>query len=172
MRRGDLLEEEFEKLFKDNYSDLFYRAYGIVEDREVSRDIVSDVFADAWKQYARLRQEAIVSYLHRAVQNRSIDWLRHEEVVKNYQQAYCEFVRHWAAAEEALPEEDIILAKQLLNTFPQQTRFIFEQCCLEGKKYREVARIMGLSEAAIHKHMVKALSILRNGFAIKNKNKK
>lgn len=37
-------ERAFEKLFKENYSPLYYNALYIVHDSEVARDVVNDVF--------------------------------------------------------------------------------------------------------------------------------
>ena len=160
------LEREFEELFKTNYSRLFYCAYDLVGDTEIAKDIVGDVFGETWGQYLRLREERIEAYLYRSVRNRSIDYLRHKSIEQQYQQAFLEQEKEWEEDAESI-EEDIVYMRKVLATFSSQTRLIFEQCYFRGKKYKEVAEAMNLSEAAIHKHMVKAFAILRKEF--KNK---
>ncbi len=158
------LEKEFEELFKVNYSRLFYCAYDITGNAEVSKDIVGDVFGEAWGQYVRLREEKADAYLYRSVRNRSIDYLRHKSIEQQYQQFFLQMELEWREENVEDLEEDIVYMRKILATFSSQTRLIFEQCYFKGLKYREVAEAMNLSEAAIHKHMVKAFAILRREF--------
>ncbi|HCC87224.1 MAG TPA: hypothetical protein DEQ17_03050 [Prevotella sp.] len=67
---------EFERLYKDNYSRLFYCSFDIVGDEEWAKDIVGDVFSRAWDDFSRLRNTNIPSYLFVMVRNRSIDHVR------------------------------------------------------------------------------------------------
>lgn len=165
MSRDNVIEKEFEELFKKNYSQLFYCAYDVVKDSETAKDIVNDVFSDTWADYARLRKERVEAYLFRSVRNRCIDYLRHEEIVLQYQAVFLEAGKEWENEEEEdFQEEDIAYMRRILSELPPRTRLIFEQCYFFGKKYKEVAAAMELSEAAIHKHMVKTFAVLREKF--------
>lgn len=172
MSHADLVEKEFEELFKVNYSKLFYCAYDFVRDTEAAKDIVSDVFDTAWSNYSRLRGEKVEAYLYRSVRNRCIDYLRHEVVVREHQQVFLEMRLEYEEEEDNEKlEADIARMRRILATLSPQTRLIFEQCYFEGKKYAEVAEAMSLSEAAVNKHMVKAFSTLRSGFQVKKQKK-
>lgn len=164
MRHVAFLEREFEELFKENYSRLFYCAYDITENVEASKDIVEDVFGEAWGRYAKLREMRIEAYLYRSVRNRSIDYLRHKFIERQYQQVFLDMESEWEDEDAEDLEEDIAYMRKIFATFSPQTRLIFEQCYFKGQKYKEVAEAMNLSEAAIHKHMVKAFAILREEF--------
>lgn len=164
MRNVAWLEKEFEELFKENYSRLFYCAYDIIGNAEASKDIVGDVFSEAWGQYVRLRKGRVDAWLYRSVRNRSIDYLRHQSVERQYQQVFLDMESEWEEEDSESLEEDIAYMRKILATFSSQTRLIFEQCYFKGQKYKEVAEAMNLSEAAIHKHMVKAFAILREEF--------
>jgi len=168
MRHIAFLEKEFEELFRENYSRLFYCAYDITNNAEVSKDIVGDVFSEAWGQYARLREERADAYLYRSVRNRSIDYLRHRSIERRYRQVFLDMESEWEDEDLESLEENIAYMRRILATFSSQTRLIFELCYFKGQKYKEVAEAMNLSEAAIHKHMVKAFAILREEFKKKN----
>ena len=49
------------------YDRLYYTACDWVEDAEVARDVVSDVFGELWVHYERLRNENLDAYLFRSV---------------------------------------------------------------------------------------------------------
>ncbi len=162
-------ETEFEDLFKKNYSRLFYCALDWVEDSEAAKDIVSELFSEVWNQYERLRNEKIEAYLYRSVRNRSINYLKHKAVVIQHQQSFLSMKEEFIDEDAAAHEENLQLIDSTLEQFTPQTRFIFEQCYFKGKKYQEVADLMGISSSAVHKHMNKAFAIFRKAFAEKEK---
>lgn len=163
-------EAEFEELFKKNYSRLFYCALDWVEDSEAAKDIVSEMFAEAWKQYERLRNENIEGYLFRSIRNRSINYLKHKSVEMQYQQSFSYQKEEIIDEDPIAHEENLQLIEEVIKGFTPQTRFIFEQCYFEGKKYQELADLMNISASAVHKHMNKAFATFRKVFAEKEKN--
>ncbi len=155
---------EFEELFKANYSRLFYCAYDIIGNAESAKDVVGEVLKDTWEIYPKIREERVDAYLYRSVRNRSIDFLRHKSIEEQYQETFLEMQSEWDDEDPNEWEDEIRFMRKVLATLSPQTRLIVEQCYYKGKKYKEVAEAMNLSEAAIHKHMVKAFAILREEF--------
>lgn len=161
-------EREFEELFKQNYSRLFYYALDCVEDEEASRDIVSEVFGEAWTRRDQLCGADMVAYLVRSVRNRSLNYLKHKTVVENYR-------RTVQAVREQLVEEDVEVHEArlqvvdaVMKNLSPQTREIFQLCYYEGKTYAETAELVGLGTGAVHKHVSKALAAFRQAFCAKN----
>ena len=57
--------DEFDRIYDKYYPQLFYYAYGFVEDSEICRDIVSDVFGQAWENVERLENATVgLSLIH------------------------------------------------------------------------------------------------------------
>lgn len=167
MDDGTAYSKEFEELFKENYSRLFYFALDWVEDEEAAKDIVSDMFSDVWADYARLRSLNLKTYITTAVRNRSINYLKHQSVDKNYRD-YVIKQKETAFDEDIdTQEENLKIIEKVLESLTPQTRTIFEQCYFEGKKYKEQAAEMNISVSAINKHMVKAFDAFRAAFAKK-----
>ena len=50
-----------------------------------------------------------------------------------------------------------------------KTKFVVDQCYLEGRKYVEVAEMMSISREGVRKHITKALNILRSAFNVEKK---
>lgn len=73
---------QFEHVFKEMHSQLFYLAYDIVGDRQVAQDMVSEVFVSLWKTHRDITFEKLRGYLYVSVRNRSLDWYRQKVTVK------------------------------------------------------------------------------------------
>lgn len=157
-------QNEFGELYKRNYSKLFYCALDIVNDEEWAKDIVGDVFSRAWTQYERLRGTDVESYLYVSVRNRSIDHVRRQQAIMGHHKLFLDIEREWHEAHSSEMEEEIGYMHKVVAALPERQRHIFRQCFLEGKRYLEVAAELGLSEASVHKYMVKTFACIREKF--------
>ncbi|MDY5813986.1 MAG: RNA polymerase sigma-70 factor [Bacteroides sp.] len=157
--------EEFEALFKQFHTRLFYAALDWVDDPEAAKDVVSEVFGDLWKHYDRLRQEPLEGYLFRAVKNRSINHLKRQECERRHCHTFWKERIRWIDNDARLHERRLRLIERTLETLPPQTRFIFEQCHFEGNTYARLAESMGVSSSTVHKHMSRAFAAFRKAFA-------
>ena len=133
--------EEFDKIYSKYYSQLFYYAYGFVEDSETCRDIVSDVFGQAWENIERLERATIGSYLYSCVRNKCIDYLRHDQAARQYVEYLQDVVEDDEGMTPEEYEERLRIVKQIISELPPRTRFVLEQCYFNNKKYQEVAVI-------------------------------
>jgi len=167
---ADSLERKFEALFKANYNLLFYRAFDLVEDEEIARDVVSEAFAQLWERFEAMQGEQITAYLYKSVTNRCLDYLRHERVVQMYAQDNQPTELEEEVHSELL-EEQLEYLQIVLDKVPAQKRNIFEQCYFENKKYKEVADIMDMNVSTVHKYMAQVYAFLRQEFAKKFKKK-
>lgn len=167
MNSGGTYYREFEELFRKNYSRLFFYALDWVEDEEAAKDIVSDTFGDVWADYGRLRGTNVAGYMVRMVKNRSINYIRHRQVTRNYRDRVIK--DKTAAFDDDLDtqEENLHVIDNVLKTLTPQTRVIFEECYFEGRTYREQAERMGISVSAVNKHMNKAFAAFRSALVKK-----
>ena len=158
--------DEFDRIYDKYYPQLFYYAYGFVEDSEICRDIVSDVFGQAWENVERLENATVGSFLYSCVRNKCIDYLRHDQAARQY----AEYLQEAVEDEEGLTpeeyEERMNNVKQIISELPPRPRFVLEQCYFNNKKYREVAEILDVTSSAVKKHIMKALAILRERLSV------
>ena len=77
MEKLDAHSAEFRQFFLVHYETLCIRAFRLVHDRNLSEDIVQDVFLMLWKRRTEIDfSRPVLPYLTTAVRNRSIDCLR------------------------------------------------------------------------------------------------
>lgn len=159
----------FERLFKENYTRLYYYALSFIPDPETCKDIVSESFRVLWERFDSIKQETMLSYMFAHVHNLCIDHIRHQEVESSYATSYLKIVSEMSSNDWSEQEEKMERILKIINGLPPQTKFVMEQCYLYKKKYREVAEILGLTESGVRKHIMKGLDTIRNEFSVKYK---
>ena len=148
-------------LFKEYYPQLYYYAYHLINDIEASKDIVSDAFEFLWNNYDKVNKATVKSYLYTYVRNKSIDYLRHQNVHQQFVQLYTDLTQNYVETDYQEWDEKMLAIQKAMQKLTPHTKHILEECYVEKKKYQEVAEELNVSVAAIHKNIVKALRILR-----------
>jgi RNA polymerase sigma factor (sigma-70 family) len=167
--RGDYREQQFQKLFAENYSQLYYAALYIVTDTETARDIVHDVFKDVWESYDPDDPKINFGYLYTITHNKCIDYCRHIAAQSRCMEAYVVMLEDMQRSEWDEKDQRLDKIYEIMQGLPARTRFVMEQCYLNEKKYSEVAEILGISQNAVKKHIIKALATIREYFCVNYK---
>jgi RNA polymerase sigma-70 factor (family 1) len=159
--------DSFEKLFQQMYTPLCQYCLRFVHVREVSEELVSDVFYTIWKNRARIEVTSPRSYLFTAVRNRGLDYLR-----KAKRSTCCNLDQANQIAAEALNSQELMIHRELdiavsrsIASLPKQCRLIFELSRDHGLKYREIALKLRISVKTVETQMGRALKHLRQSLA-------
>ena len=170
MSKEGISLSQFEQIFREQYSRLFYYANDFVLDEEAARDIVSDVFTAVWNDRGRMILSTLPSYLMTSVRNQSISYLRKNAGRESFEPSEA-MASLMADSEEDLSclDERLEKLQHSLSHLPDKTRHVIEQCYYHDKKYAEVAREMGITSDGVKKHVVKAFRLLRESFGINPK---
>lgn len=159
--------EEFEQLFHKYYSRLYYYAYDFVEDIDVSKDIVSDVFVAIWNKKEQININTVGSYMYISVRNQCINYLQQKKKLNDYMHLYSSGTEDESEEDFENLERRIDEMNAEIEKMSPRTRYILEECYFHHKKYKEVAEILGISIDGVKKHIIKAFSIMRNHFNVK-----
>lgn len=156
----------FEQLFRDNYDKAYYLALRILHDDEASKDVVADAFELVWRRLQDSDVDKLSSYLLTAVKNVCLDYIRKQNIRNRYVQASVQAVGKLSFNPEEvdLHEEKIQTIMRSLDELTPRTQQIVTMCYVQRKKYREVAEELGISESAVKKHIMQALSYMRQKF--------
>ena len=156
----------FEQLFRDNYGKAYYLALRILHDDEASKDVVADAFELVWRRLQDSDVDKLSSYLLTAVKNVCLDYIRKQNIRNRYVQASVQAVGKLSFNPEEvdLHEEKIQTIMRSLDELTPRTLQIVTMCYVQRKKYREVAEELGISESAVKKHIMQALSYMRQKF--------
>ena len=155
----------FTELFTAFYPDLVFFAARITGSVHIAEEFVQDTFLALWEDRKGLDiHTSLKSYLIRIVQNRCIDWIRHQKTVLRYESMIragsLEFVSEteeyllWSELESQLNDA--------LENLPSSLAEVFRMSRHEGLKYHEIASKLGVSVRTVEERMSKALSFLRD----------
>lgn len=154
----------FALIFRKYYLDLVQYAFTLITDLMQSEDIVQEVFVKFWENRNRNSiKDSLTSYLLRAVHNRCVDFIRHQEVtgrytalklddtIKSYNNIdtyilQSELKAHYSKALERLPTVYSMVYKMNRNEF---------------LTYSEIAERLNVSIRTVEVRMGKALLLLR-----------
>lgn len=153
-------EQRFETFFKACYSLFYFAAFHLLGDEERSRDVVSECFAKAWTEYRDAPVSQWKAYMYNAVRNKCIDIIRRDKVRQRFVEFY---IAMTPVADEGIDDELELLDRiyKTIATLPELTRAVLRKCYFEGKKYKEVALELGISESYVKKNIMLALRTLR-----------
>ena len=149
-----------EELFKENYNSLYYHAYSFINDQELAKDIVNDVFEEVWKKRDKIDiSYSPKSFLYSMVKNKCINHLRHQEVEKKYMSR----AMHSSEYDDDYKDYDPILEKimKAIEQLPPQARTVFKKCFIENLTYKEAAEELEVSVNTVKTHVANSLKRLR-----------
>jgi RNA polymerase sigma-70 factor (ECF subfamily) len=154
----------FEVVFKTHYKNLRAYAFTITNDSAAADEVVQNLFFKLWERTESLTiSGSIAAYLYRAVNNDSLNYLKHLNVRSQHRL----FVRHRNEESTAgaitgmqLKELEAKL-QQAMNELPEQCRTVFQLSRFEELRYREIADRLQISVKTVENHIGKALKILR-----------
>lgn len=152
--------KEFEDIFRKMYLPLGMYALRIVDDADVSEDMVQNAFMKAWETIeAGKAIDNFSGYIYFAVRNECISWLRGQK----------EFV-----GPEEIPEIDdeaIDTSERdariwrAIDSLPEKCRLVFLMSKRDGLSNEEIAEELDISVKTVKNQMTKAFSRLREALS-------
>lgn len=169
--------DDSKKVFNELYSTYkaglvrFAKSY-LAENPLLAEDIVEDAFVRFWENRDRLKDSSHASgYIFKTVKNGCLNHLRTiyrtERIMNTFSDpALWELEMRIASIqsdeiEKFFAKEIQSIVNDSIANLPERTRKIFCLKKLEGKRYAEIAKTIGVSLKTVEFHMSKALKRLR-----------
>ena len=161
--QNNLCEElTFNSFYKTHAQGATNFAFYKCGDRDGALDLVQDAFSKIWENCSKIDFEKAKTYLFTTVNNLFLNKVKHEKVVLNYAKAAPYDDTNNQNPEYLLQEEEF--KKKLQDAISDLTdaqREVFLLNRIDGKKYREIADLLDISQKAVEKRMSGALKSLR-----------
>jgi RNA polymerase sigma-70 factor (ECF subfamily) len=137
-------------------------AYYKCGDKDNALDFVQDAFSKIWENCAKIDFTKAKSYLFTTVNNLFLNKVKHNKVVLEYAKAAPYIDKTNESPEYILEEEEFKnKLEQTISLLTDAQREVFLLNRIEGKKYREIAELLEISQKAVEKRMSGALRTLR-----------
>ena len=148
-------------LFQQFYRPLCMYALHYLQDVTQVEDMVQDAFVTMIEQQQNGKEiNNHKAYLHTTVRNNCLDMIRKEQqsVTMIMPQDADGAISDEEAAERSFHEAELWTA---IDSLPERCRIIFLMAKRDGKRYREIATELGITEKTVEHQVSKALKILR-----------
>ena len=155
-------KQEFETVFRRHYDGMFRLAMRMLGNDAESKDVVSDVFAHLLHSGTDLRSETLQAFLLTSVRNRCINLLVHRQREQQMQKAV---VVEMITSEQTAEQEQLQQLHHYIDTeMPKLSQQIMRLRYQQGLKYREIAKVLQVSEVTVHNHLSQSLRQLKDHF--------
>lgn len=158
-------EVAWKKLYRNYYPALCNYAVQITHNEINVEDIVQECLISLWDSSVSFPNVRILtSWLYKAVYTRSLNSLRDQTRTNKLHLSFWDTMQETQMEEEAV---DMAIEEELLHKFrsiltrlsPQQQKIM--QLSIDGKKVKEVAQILNISENAVKMQKKRAYSTIR-----------
>jgi RNA polymerase sigma-70 factor, ECF subfamily len=166
--------ENFEKVFKKHYHNLWLYARHFVVNPDVADDIVQEIFYNLLKSKKDLDgHDSLKAYLFTATYHQCLNYIKHERIKNKFEEAERNSSDHFNNfyLYEIKSGDSNILRENLsenlnkaIQTLPDQCRRIIILSRKYGLKNREIAEYLDISVKVVEKQVAKALLLLREQF--------
>ena len=159
-------QQAFTGLYNRYHTGIYNYQLAFVKIPSIAEDLTQEVFLKIWEARNRLKiHTSFASYIYRISRNTAIDFIKkiaadrelRNEIVLHKQSFFADGSNSPLQAKEYNH-----LYKQAIDSLSQQRRTVFLLCREEGKTYKEVAGLLGISRHTVKEHMTKSLHNLRN----------
>ena len=163
---GETKSVEFTDLYHQYFPKVFAYVYGRVQDKEISLDIVSDVFEKAFIKMRSLRSpDSFGSWLFTIARNEvSSHWRKTKPAARAAQEAAWETELHSqprGPEETVLHKERLASLSQLVRQLPRREQEIIALKFDAELTNREIANVLSTSEVNVRVTVFRALRKLR-----------
>lgn len=155
-------ESIFARFFSSHVKALRSYLYFKYGNEEQANDVTQDAFIKVWENCKNIPHEKAKSFLYTVANNATLNQIAHHKVVLNYAKN-SGLSDATNVSPEYMVEEDQFrerLDKAIASlTEAQRTAFLLNR--IEGKKYYEIAEMLGITVKAVEKRISGALITLR-----------
>ena len=138
---------------------MYRMAFSMVEDADDAKDAVNQVFTQMWKGKPKVSEDSVRGYLLAATRNQCLHILRQRQLQRQLED---ELQRNAEAIENEEREELMLQLQQVIDeNLTEQDRRVLQLHYDEEMTYQETAMVLGISTAAVNKHITRSLAKIR-----------
>ena len=168
-------QKKFRQLMALTSDELLWFAKGFLKNREISEEIISDVYVKIWNNRSKIETvNNLKSYLFISVRNACLSHLRK---VKDDKIISIDCINEFSFIPLEEPDAEN-LEKELLeqiyaaiDTLPCKCKMVFTLAKINGLKYKEIAEILDISEKTVNNHLVLAVKKITEQLILNKKSK-
>ena len=149
-------------------NELFRLALRITLNRAEAEDVVQETMMKVWNRRADWDKiDSIEAFCLTVCRNLSLDKMRHmDNQVETLEQSPETADSSYASnpEEQAVQRDRIALVRRLIDQLPEKQRCVMQLRDMEGKSYRDIAEVLGISEQQVKVNIFRARQSVRERY--------
>ena len=149
-------------------NELFRMAFRMTQNRAEAEDVVQETMMKVWSRREQWEQlESIEAFCLTVCRNVALDKLRRMDNQAQSLDATIDPAdrSHGANPEEQAVQRDRVrLVRRLISLLPEKQRTCMQLRDMEGKSYKDIARVMGISEQQVKVSIFRARQAVKEQF--------
>ncbi|MDE7456180.1 MAG: RNA polymerase sigma factor [Prevotella sp.] len=147
---------------------LFRLALRITLNPAEAEDVVQDTMLRVWNRREQWEQlDSIEAFCFTICRNLSLDKVRRmSRQEQTLDESYVPADHSYTSnpEEQAVQRDRVKLVRQLVNRLPEKQRTVMQLRDIEGKSYRDIAEIMGITEEQVKVNIFRARQTIKKEF--------
>ena len=145
---------------------LFRLALRITLSREEAEDIVQDTMIKVWdKRYEWSTIDSIEAYSLRICRNLSLDRLKKRDNQNDsFEEEQLDTVHTSTPQDRLIDQDRLRVVKEIVDSLPEKQRSCIQLRDFEGKQYKEIADILGITEEQVKVNIFRARQVVKQRF--------
>ena len=132
-------------------------------------DKVQEAFIKLWENCAKVKPEAVKTYLHTTANNMMLNEVKHQKVKFKYQQVKPKDYTNESPEFVMRKKEFSKRFEHVLYQLKEEERVAFLLSKVDGKTHKEVAEILGITKKVAEHRIYAAMKYLKNNIEELNK---
>ncbi len=161
-KEGDVAA--FDTIYRKYSRKLFHFALGLVKEREMSRDIVQEVFINLWEKRSKVDLNLnFDNYIFTIAYNSILKFFRKRAVETRLKEQMLVNSPEVLESVEGnvIYYELLELANNSIENLPPMRKMVYKLNRQEGMKIKEIARKLNISKRTAENHLARALKHLK-----------
>lgn len=132
-------------------------------------DKVQEAFIKLWENCAKVKPEAVKTYLYTTANNMMLNEVKHQNVKFKYQQIKPKDYTNESPEFVMRKKEFSNRFEQVLSKLKEEERVAFLMSKVDGKTHREIAETLGITKKVAEHRIYAAMKYLKNNLEELNK---
>lgn len=159
-------EQAFDNFMTRHSQRLYNYAYGILCSKELTEEVISDVFLEVWNRRKKLAEiEKIDHWLTTVTYHKAVSVLRkemkHKEDVSLDNALGFDFPQMVSPIGSLISKEDLSRLNHAISELPKKCKHVFYLAKIEQMPYAEIAKMLQISVPTVNYHVGFAMASLK-----------
>lgn len=152
----------FNEIYNRTWEDLYKTAHRRLQDAEVCKDIVHDVFADLWNKGDQKNINNLLPYLHTAVRYKIYTWLAKGNSTPHFVEPFEAMATAHHTADSWFNAHELErLITLWLDTLPAKRRLIFELHYHDELSTKDISEQLNISQKTVQNQLLNSIHGLK-----------